>query len=787
MIAFGGAAPLHAARVAEKLGIARVLVPVGAGVGSAIGFLRAPVSFELSLSWPQPLATLDMAELNARLGAMAERALAAVRAASDGPVEEERSALMRYRGQGHEIEVQLPEGELGAADRTMLAEAFDAAYRKLYSRTIPHLAIEAMTWMLRVRTVPVRPQPLPAPPAASASAPVVAERHFLDPLSEREVPIRVVERHALRPGLGAPGPAALIEDETTTLVPVGWSAPADMSGLAAFRQQLVWDRLVTAVEEQAQTLIRTAFSPSTREAGDLSAGVFDRRGRMLAQAVTGTPGHINAMALAVAHFLRAHPVDTLKPGDVLMTNDPWMGSGHLHDFTVVTPAFHRGRLVALFAATVHVVDIGGLGVGVESRDVFQEGFYIPITFVMRQGEPDETLFRLLRANVREPDQVEGDLHSLVASNQAGVDRLVAMLADFGLDDLEAVGDRIVEDSRDAMLRAIAEAPRGTWHSELTMDGVDQPVALRIALTIADDGITVDFEGTAGQSPFGINVPKCYTDAYTGYAVRCVIGGEVPNNAGSLSVVRVVAPERSIVNALKPAPVTARHMVGQMLPDLVFGALAQAFPDKVPAEGTSALWNLRLSGGIGTPGVPASAFADPKPFTITSFNTGGAGARPGLDGLSATAFPSGVRNVPLEITEAMTPLVFWRKALRDGSGGAGRWRGGDGQVVEISHRRGEPFALNATFERVQHAARGRDGGADGAHGVVRLGSGKVINGKGRQTIPAGENLVVEMPGGGGFGPARQRDPALVARDLAEARVTEETARTIYGFNTRESET
>ncbi len=560
-----------------------------------------------------------------------------------------------------------------------------------------------------------------------------------------------------------------------------------MSALAAFRQQLVWDRLVAAVEEQAQTLIRTAFSPSTREAGDLSAGVFDRRGRMLAQAVTGTPGHINAMALAVAHFLRAHPVETLGPGDVLMTNDPWMGSGHLHDFTVVTPAFHRGRLVALFAATVHVVDIGGLGVGVESRDVFQEGFYIPICFVLRRGEPDATLFRLLRANVREPDQVEGDLHSLVASNQAGADRLVAMLEEFGLDDLEAVGDRIVEDSRAAMLRAIAAAPRGTWHSELTMDGVDKPIPLRIALTIAPDGITVDFAGTAGQSPFGINVPKCYTDAYTGYAVRCVIGAEVPNNAGSLSVVRVLAPERSIVNALKPAPVTARHMVGQMLPDLVFGALAQAFPDKVPAEGTSALWNLRLSGGVGTPGVPASAFADPTPFTITSFNTGGAGARPGLDGLPATAFPSGVRNVPLEITEAMTPLVFWRKALRDGSGGAGRWRGGDGQVVEIGHRRGEPFALNATFERVQNPARGRDGGEDGALGVVRLGSGTRISGKGRQTIPAGETLVVEMPGGGGFGAARARDPALVARDLAEGRITAEAAGRIYGCNQGENGT
>jgi N-methylhydantoinase B len=558
-----------------------------------------------------------------------------------------------------------------------------------------------------------------------------------------------------------------------------------MSGLQDFRRQLVWDRLVAAVEEQAQTLIRTAFSPSTREAGDLSAGVFDRRGRMLAQAVTGTPGHINAMALAVAHFLRAHPVDTLHPGDVLMTNDPWMGSGHLHDFTVVTPAFHRGRLVAFFAATVHVVDIGGLGVGVESRDVFQEGFYIPISFVMRRGEPDETLFRLLRANVREPDQVEGDLHSLVASNQAGADRLSAMLEEFDLADLEEVGDRIVTDSRDAMLRAIAAAPRGTWHSQLTMDGVDQPIALRIALTIADGGITVDFAGTAGQSPFGINVPKCYTDAYTTYAVRCVIGGDVPNNAGSLSVVNVLAPERSIVNALKPAPVTARHMVGQMLPDLVFGALVQAFPDKVPAEGTSALWNLRLSGGVGTPGVPASAFADPKPFTITSFNTGGAGARPGLDGLAATAFPSGVRNVPLEITEAMTPLVFWRKALRDGSGGAGRWRGGDGQVVEIGHRRNEPFSLNATFERVQHAARGRDGGADGAHGVLRLGSGKVLPGKGRLVIPADETMVAEMPGGGGFGVATQRDRALVARDLAEGRITADSARDIYGFKPRES--
>ncbi len=230
MIAFGGAAPLHAARVAEKLGIARVLVPVGAGVGSAIGFLRAPVSFELSLSWPQPLAALDIAELNARLAAMAERARAAVRAATGAPVEEDRSALMRYRGQGHEIEVRLPAGALGAADRATLEAAFADAYRRLYGRLIPHLAIEAMTWMLRVRTVPVAPAPLPPPPALRGAAPAIGERRFLDPLSGREVPIRVVDRAALRPGQGAAGPAALIEDETTTLVPAGWSATADAAG-----------------------------------------------------------------------------------------------------------------------------------------------------------------------------------------------------------------------------------------------------------------------------------------------------------------------------------------------------------------------------------------------------------------------------------------------------------------------------------------------------------------------------------------------------------------------------
>jgi N-methylhydantoinase B len=331
-----------------------------------------------------------------------------------------------------------------------------------------------------------------------------------------------------------------------------------------------------------------------------------------------------------------------------------------------------------------------------------------------------------------------------------------------------------------MRRAIAEAPKGTWQSELIMDGVSTPIALRAALTISDEEIVIDFAGTQGQSANSINVPKCYTEAYTGYGVRCVIGPDVPNNEGSLSVVRVEAPVGCIVNAVYPAPVAARHMIGQMLPDLIFGCLAQAFPDRVTAESSSALWNLRLSGGVGTPGVEPAVFADPRPYTVTTFNSGGAGARPGLDGLAATAFPSGVRNVPIEILETLTPLVFLRKELRADSGGPGRYRGGDGQIIAIRHIRGEPFALNATFERVLNPAKGRQGGRPGAPGRVSLASGAEVPSKGKQVIPAGETLVVEMPGGGGMGDPRRRDPASVARDLAEGRISEQAARQVYSL-------
>ena len=354
-------------------------------------------------------------------------------------------------------------------------------------------------------------------------------------------------------------------------------------GLAAIRTQLVWNRLLAIVEEQARTLMRTAFSTVVREAGDLSAGVFDTRGAMLAQAVTGTPGHVNAMAESVGKFLAKHPLDTLVPGDVLLTNDPWDATGHLNDFTVVTPVFAGARPVALFASTSHIADVGGRGFGPEANEVFEEGIAIPIGHLFRAGELNATLMDIVRANVRDPLVAEGDLYSLTACNATGAEQLLAMLEDFGLDGLDDAGAAIVASSRRAMAEEIAALPNGTWRHAMDVDGYDTPVHLACALTIGDGRIRVDFDGTSGLSRFGINVPLNYTRAYASFGVRCVVGGDVPNNAGSLELVEVTAPEGCILNAPRPAAVSARHALGQMLPDVILGCLAQVIPDRVPPK------------------------------------------------------------------------------------------------------------------------------------------------------------------------------------------------------------
>jgi N-methylhydantoinase B len=553
------------------------------------------------------------------------------------------------------------------------------------------------------------------------------------------------------------------------------------AALAQIHTQIMWSRLIAVVEEQAQTMLRTAFSTSVREAGDLSAGVFDRHGRMLAQAVTGTPGHVNSMANAVVHFLKEFPLDRMKPGDHYITNDPWLTSGHLHDITVVTPSFYRGAPVGLFANTIHVVDIGGLGMGPDGRQVFEEGLSIPIMPLAREGVMNEDLLRLVRANVREPLQVEGDIYACAACNDEGSRRLVEMMDEFEIANLDRLGDTIVDASREATLTRIRALPKGTWRNTLTMDGYDKPLTLVAALTIADDGIHVDFAGTSPASSYGINVVYNYCLAYTAFGVKCLVAPEVPNNAGSLGAITVAAPAGSVLNVNRPWPVAARHTVGHMLPDVVAGCLHQAVAGGVPAEGASSLWNPQIFGGGSlVDGVEEGTDTNALPlFSTVIFHCGGAGARPGKDGLSATAFPSGVRTIPVEATESIAPVVFYRREFRAGSGGPGKYRGGLGQVIELGGAGAVPVALLCNFERVKNPARGRDGGGPGANGSVSLRSGRPIRPKGRQTVPARDAIQLGLPGGGGFGDPRTRDPQRVAEDVLDGLITADEARRDYG--------
>lgn len=545
--------------------------------------------------------------------------------------------------------------------------------------------------------------------------------------------------------------------------------------------QVMWNRLISVVEEQAQVLVRTAFSTSVREAGDLSAGVYDTFGNMLAQAVTGTPGHVNAMADAVAHFIRRIGRENMFEGDVYITNDPWEGTGHLHDITMVTPSFHKGVLVGYFACTAHIVDIGGRGFGADAQSVYEEGLYIPIMKFADRGKVDETLVRIIRGNVREPDQLIGDIYALATCNEIGHRRLIEMMEEFTLEQLNSVADFILENSRRATIEAIAALPQTSAVGEMTMDGFDEPITLRVKISVEGDRIVTNFTGTSGLDKKGINCPLVYTKAYACYALKVAIAPEIPNNAASLAPFEITAPKNSIVNALHPAPVALRHIVGHFVPDAVYDAFDKIVPGLAPAEGAGCLCNFQVSL---RPRSDAPAPADAQRSEVLTFNSGGSGARPEHDGMNATAFPSGVMTMPIEATEHAGPVIIWRKELRPDSGGAGKTRGGLGQYMEVGAQEGHEFDIQAMFDRSQHPARGRRGGQNGAPTKIAQDDGSAMRVKGKQFVPHGRKVVMAFPGGAGYGDPAERSKELVKRDLAREYISKETAQRDYGLSDEE---
>lgn len=535
------------------------------------------------------------------------------------------------------------------------------------------------------------------------------------------------------------------------------------------RLEVMWNRLIAVVNEQATALMRTSFTTIVRESGDLSAGVFDTRGYMIAQAVTGTPGHINAMATCIHHFLAVYPAETLVPGDVLITNDPQKTSGHLHDFTVITPVFRNDRLVGFFGNTCHVLDIGGRGLGTDARSVYEEGLFVPITKLYDAGEENRELVKLIAANVRTPEPVLGDIHAQVAGNDVGGRRLLEFMDEFGLESLEPLADEIINRSERAMREAIAALPDGSFEHAVYSDGYEEPVRLQVRIDKRGDELWVDWAGSSPESRLGINVVLNYTHAYTTYALKCALAPDVPNNEGSFRPVHVSAPERSILNAIHPAPVGARHIIGHFLPGAIFGALAEALPEQVMAEGAANIWINQFSGRDEQDDV----------WTYVWFSAGGTGARPSSDGINATAFPSGISGVPAEVIESLSPVILHRRELRRDSGGPGRFRGGLGQTMEVSIRGDRPFSLSPLFDRTQFAAQGYRGGKPGAFGQIATSHGEVFNRKGVRDLPGGTSVRLDLPGGGGFFNPFTRDPQAVLEDVLDDLVSVEAAREEYG--------
>ena len=535
--------------------------------------------------------------------------------------------------------------------------------------------------------------------------------------------------------------------------------------------EVLWKRLISIVNEQAAALIHSSFTTLVREAGDLSAGVFDAQGRMLAQAVTGTPGHINTMANCVRdHVVPQFAIDTLHPGDTLITNDPWAASGHLFDQTIVTPVFYKGKGIGWFASTCHAMDIGGLTMGGDATEVFEEGLAIPLMKLFKAGEANEDLFDIIRANVRVPEEVIGDIYAQQAGNVVGSRKLLEMMDEYRLDDLEELSTLILDRTEKGLRDTIQKIPNGIYESTVTIDGFDDPVTIHCKVTVDDREIEVDYEGTSPQIRRGINVVMNYTHAYTTYTLMCIVAPDIPNNEGAFRPIKVKAPEGSILNCRRPAPVSARHLIGHFVSQPILNALSNPIPDQVLADGSAGLWNTMFEGELNQDG---------DVFAYIYFSAGGMGARPNRDGLSATAFPSGITGVPAEVIESVSPIRMHKRELITDSGGAGKFRGGLGQEMVLEVLTGLPAIHSCMYDRTRFPANGYHGGLAGTPGEVVLSNGHHPHPKSRYVIQPRQTVTLRLPGGGGFYSPLERDPVHVLEDVKQGYVSVNAAHEKYG--------
>ncbi|GHD44787.1 N-methylhydantoinase A [Thalassobaculum fulvum] len=806
MVAMGGAGPLHAARVARKLGMREVVVPPASGAASALGFLGAPVSYEMARSFPVRIADPDYAAIEAMLAEMeaeGRQRLADAGAASGVTVQ--RKADMRLRGQMHELSVTMPGEPLSPDNLPSMVAAFTEEYQRRYTHLYDGAEIEVLNW----RVVCTGPAPeLSTRLAGGSTAERALKGHRKAWVPERgevaEVP--VYDRYSLRPGETVAGPAIVEEREATTIVPDACTVRVDEQfnlrlSLAELKAgqvlvgadtalddaiarieadpvglEIMWSRLINVAEECWHTVIRTAFSLIIGEAQDFACEILDADGKQIVHSPRAMPVFNLTLPIAVNAMIERFPPETLEPGDVLVTNDPWLCAGHLFDIAVAVPVFREGRVVAFVGVVGHVSDIGGTKDSLNAREIYDEGFQIPPMKLFRAGKPNEDLLELFRENVRRPDQVLGDLHALVASGMTGAERIGEFMEEYGMHDLKALAAVVQRRAEAAMRQAIRSVPDGIYEHIVQGDGLDQAMTYPIQVSIQGDRVDISFDGAPPQMDRGgSNCTLTYTKAHATYPLKCIFSPDVPGNAGCYRPMGVDAPAGSILNCDRPLSVNMRTRTGWYIAPNVFGALADAAPDRVQAF--TGLPSSALFYGIGPDGIV---------YSDHLFQGGGQGASAHGDGKSALLYPTSAANTSVELFETRVPALVLEKALMVDSGGPGRKRGGLGQVVSTRKLQddGRPCQVgiypNGVLTRVQGLFGGK-AGAPSAGLVGRFGETPRDVGVGALSSLTGVDQFAELriSGGSGFGDPLTRGYDEVQADLDEGYVTPEGARRDYG--------
>jgi N-methylhydantoinase B len=525
--------------------------------------------------------------------------------------------------------------------------------------------------------------------------------------------------------------------------------------------EIYWARLVSIVDEAAAALVRTSFSTVVRESNDFACVLLDADGYSLAQSTISVPGFIGSMPRTVREMLKRVPREQLEPGDVLITNDPWLGTGHLPDFTMAMPVFRGSNIVAFTCITAHMSDIGGRQWSADAAEVYEEGLWIPVLKYIRRGHVNEDVHQIIESNVRNSEQVIGDIRAQLSATNVMARKLEEFMAEVGLADLKALASTINDISGRAIADAIKSIPEGRYVAETHADGWDEPLTIRVALEIRNGRVLADYSGTSPQSRRGINAVFNHTFAFTIYPFKTLLAPHIPNNEGLLKYFDVQAPLGCILNAVRPAAVGARHLTGHLLPGVIYQALAQAIPDRVPADSGTPLWSIVFK-------VPGTVRQ--RGSTNVLFFNGGTGASNSYDGVSCSSFPTNISVTPIEITENLAPLRFLYKRLATDSGGRGKQRGGCGQDILIESVAETPLTVSLLTDRTRFPAMGLMGGLPGRTGFVKK-NGRIIDApKSIVLLEPHEVLELGLPGGGGFGNFSERPQILAERDVAEGYVS-----------------